>query len=81
MPLLFFFFSFIGSTFFPFLLNTELKYVWRLPPPLLPMGLALIFPIISMSNDTKGMEPILRALYTFPFLQNKKEPNQTHCNI
>lgn len=37
--------------------------------------------IISMSNDTKGMKPILPVLYTFPFLQHKKEPNRTRHDI
>lgn len=51
------------------------------PFSLLPIGLAVISPIISMSNDTTGMKPNLPVLYTFPFLQNKREPNQTRCNI
>lgn len=52
-----------------------------LPPPPPPQGLALIFSIISISIDTNGTKPILPALYTFSFPQNKKEPNLPHCYI
>lgn len=72
MPLL----SFLHGFYLPpSLLNIELSSVWRLCLPLLPAGLVLIFPIISMSNDTKGMKPVLPGPYTLPFSQNKKEPN------
>lgn len=67
--------------FFPLSFKYWAEVCVASPFSLLPIGLAVISPIISMSNDTTGMKPNLPVLYTFPFLQNKREPNQTCCNI
>lgn len=74
MPLLFFL---SWALFFPLSFKYQTEVCVASPPPLLPLGLALVFPVIPMSNDTKGMEPILPAFYTFFFLQNKRDPKQT----